>query len=273
MDERWTFQPLFLDEDDGSKIATVKLGFCENYDHYDLWGVPWRNINYTNYNLETIRTIIFPDYLINPDNGERYTVIGIRWGFPVGWKVELNAMSRDGYERCDISFKVYIPANIRWMEAGLFKRPVYNTDHNLEATGGFEFYFEDEEKYQVFNESWKRGWKTVGNHYIPTDENYPMDWFEESNKEKENKLYYILGINKWDRSNETGISNTIISNVNYRTDNGVIYFDEAVKDIKLYDLSGRLLYFNKNAGTLNIGNNLKGAYLLKYDNKTIKLIF
>jgi hypothetical protein len=69
------------------------------------------------------------------------------------------------------------------------------------------------------------------------------------------------------------ISNVTVSNVNYRIDNGVIYFDEAVKDIRLYDLSGRLLFSNGNGDVLNVGNNLKGVYVLKYNGKISKLIF
>jgi len=72
---------------------------------------------------------------------------------------------------------------------------------------------------------------------------------------------------------QTNISNVSVSNVYYRIAEGVIYFDKPVNDIRLYDLNGLLLYSNKYGIQLNISNNLKGVYLLKYDNKVVKIVF
>ena len=73
------------------------------------------------------------------------------------------------------------------------------------------------------------------------------------------------------RDTKTGIKNVNVSNVKYRIDNGIIYFDAAVNNIQLYDLSGKLLYANKYGTQLNVWNNLKGVYLLKYDNTSVKV--
>lgn len=72
---------------------------------------------------------------------------------------------------------------------------------------------------------------------------------------------------------QTNISNVSVSNVYYRIAEGVIYFDKPVNDIRLYDLNGLLLYSNKYGKQMNISNNLKGIYLLKYDNKAVKIVF
>jgi len=56
--------------------------------------------------------------------------------------------------------------------------------------------------------------------------------------------------------------------------NGVIYFDVAVNNIQLYDLSGKLLYANKYGTQLIVGkNNPKGTYVLKYNDVAVKILF
>ena len=70
----------------------------------------------------------------------------------------------------------------------------------------------------------------------------------------------------------TGIENVNVPNVKYHIENGVIYFEEAVKNVKLYDLSGKLVSTNNNTNVLNVGNNLKGVYVLRYDNASVKVM-
>ena len=68
------------------------------------------------------------------------------------------------------------------------------------------------------------------------------------------------GVTKTITINQAAGSNTGIENVNnsnnYRIVNGIIYFEEAVNNIQLYDLSGKLLFTNKYGTQLNVGNNL-----------------
>jgi hypothetical protein len=204
--------------------------------------------------------LVIPDYVEKEGgDGTKYTVT--TWGSggysgAIGWQ--------GGSPDRPSHINVYIPKTLKKITSNVF------SNHGNRLYAQFNFFFEDEEVYNYLTE-----WYEIHQNYVWMgrlshkigDFELEENWFVDSNG------FYMRGIFKWNRVYKTNIQNVSVSNVNYRIDNGVIYFDEAVNNIQLYDLQGRLLYHNKNTGTLNIGNNLKGVYLLKYDDKTTKIIF
>ena len=109
------------------------------------------------------------------------------------------------------------------------------------------------------------------------EEFYAMHWIGMWDKDFYYGNYYFtypsLDEDGFWKNNNTSISNVVNSPVNYRVVDGVIYFDEVVNNLRLYDLQGKLLYSRQYGNELITKNNLKGVYILKYDNKTTKIIF